>query len=255
MFWTNYERYCQRIGQPANTVAANCGVKSSGTVTGWKNGAVPRPKILARIVAYFNAHGLKCDVASLMAETDEDETFSAMPRWLQILQTKYSSLDEHGKSVVDYVLNSEYERCQLEDDEPQAPVMIRHYLYSPAAGVNGLVSGEDYEDIQLPPNAPNGADYCLTVSGDSMEPYISDGDLIYVKEDEPLQPFDVGVFCVDGSTYVKQYCPSIDGSVYLLSANPKREDANITITRDSTSSLLCFGKVLLKKRLPQPIYN
>lgn len=254
MFWTNYDRLCHAIGESPSVVAKACGI-SSASVSGWKYGSTPRPRTMSKIVDYFNKHGIKCDVATLNAETDEDASFESMPRWLQILQAKYASLDTHGKSVVDYVLNEEYERCTAEDDEPPKVITIRHYLYSPAAGVNGLVAGEDYEDIILPPNAPNGADYCLTVSGDSMEPYINDGDLIYVKEDEPLQPFDVGVFYVDGGTYVKQYCPSYDGGVYLLSANPKREDANITISRDSASTFICFGKVLLKKRLPQPIYS
>ena len=88
-----------------------------------------------------------------------------------------------------------------------------------------------------------------------MEPYIKDGSLVFVKEDAPLNPMDVGVFFVDGSTYVKQYVPSYDGSVYLLSANPDREDANITISASSTSSLVCFGKVLLDKKLPEPSYR
>lgn len=184
------------------------------------------------------------------------------PRWLVFgvskdseaetgIQMKYDRLDEHGKRVVDAVMGFELDR--MAEEEPEI-VTIRHYLYSPAAGVNGLVSGEDYEDIPLPADAPDGADYCLTVSGDSMEPYIHDGQLVYVKEDEELQDFDVGVFFVDGSTYVKQFCRMYNGQIGLLSANPDREDANIYIRSDSTSSLVCLGKVIMK-RPPAPQYT
>lgn len=168
-----------------------------------------------------------------------------------ILDEKYDCLDEHGKRVVDAVIGFELDR--MAEEEPEI-VTIRHYLYSPAAGVNGLVSGEDYEDIPLPADAPAGADYCLTVSGDSMEPYIHDGQLVYVKEDEELHDFDVGVFFVDGSTYVKQFCRMYNGQIGLLSANSDREDANIYIRSDSTSSLVCLGKVIMK-RPPAPQYR
>ena len=187
------------------------------------------------------------------------------PRWLALgddaveyqseIEKNYESLDKHGRQVVDAVLSAEVERCKQNRAEVDKVTYIRHYLSSPAAGVNGMVSGEDYEDIPLPADAPSGADFCLTVSGDSMEPFIRDGDMVYVKADDPISDFDVGVFCVDGCTYVKQLCRGYDGTVYLLSANPLREGANITVRRDSTSSLVCFGRVMLRRKLPQPRYN
>lgn len=189
---------------------------------------------------------LDCSVAELVGEIPQ-----AAPQVDDELARKFAALDGHGKRLVMMILNAEYERCIAAEPEI---VTIRHYLYSPAAGVNGLVSGEDYEDIPLPADAPDGADYCLTVSGDSMEPYIHDGQLVYVKEDEELHDFDVGVFFVDGSTYVKQFCRMYNGQIGLLSANPDREDANIYIRSDSTSSLVCLGKVLMK-RPPAPQYT
>lgn len=164
---------------------------------------------------------------------------------------KYEKLDDFGKRAVNAVLDAELERC----DKVVDLGTIRKYLSRPAAGVNGLVEGEDYEDIPRTVKTPPDADFALVVSGDSMEPYIKDGETVYVKRDEPLQPMDVGVFGVDGATYIKQYAPMYDGSLMLLSANPKREDSNIRISKDSGQSVHYFGKVLLKKKLPQPIYK
>ena len=44
----------------------------------------------------------------------------------------------------------------------------------------------------------------MRIQGDSMEPYIHDGGVVYVNHD-PLQNGDVGIFCVDGDMVCKQY--------------------------------------------------
>ena len=49
-------------------------------------------------------------------------------------------------------------------------------------------------------------------------------------------------------------CECHGGTLHLLSANPIRQDANIEIPRDAGRSCICFGKVLLDHRLPQPSY-
>ena len=165
------------------------------------------------------------------------------------LVQKYEKLDDTAKAVIDSVMDIELKRVPAPDLGT-----IRHYLFSPAAGVNGL-SEDDYEDIPRTPNMPKEADFCLTVSGDSMEPYINGGEIVYISEKAPLKELEVGVWSVDGSTYVKQYAPGYSGELYLLSANPLRQDANITIWPDGNQSVQYFGKVLLDKKLPRPIYK
>ena len=129
---------------------------------------------------------------------------------------------------------------------------IRHYIVPAAAGYASPIEGEDYEMLELD-DVPAGADYCITVSGDSMEPYIKDGSLVFVKRSLELTDFDVGVFYVDGDVLIKQLFVDPMHNIYLLSANPRREDANKMISHNSTSTLMCFGKVLISK-LPRPNY-
>lgn len=173
------------------------------------------------------------------------------------LDERYSTLDAHGKRLVDAVMDIELGRVEQPAPEPKIIDLgtIRKYLSRPAAGVNGLVEGEDYEDIPRTPDMPKEADFCLVVSGDSMEPYIHDGEMIYINEKAQLEDSDVAVFVVDGATYVKQFVPSDDGNTYLLSANPKRQDANITIYKTGNQNVQYFGKVILKKKLPRPLYE
>lgn len=53
MFWNNFESLCAKKGVSYNAAAADVGVRSSGTVTGWKNGAKPRGPVLKRLADYF----------------------------------------------------------------------------------------------------------------------------------------------------------------------------------------------------------
>lgn len=53
MFWTNYCRLCSQIGKSPSAVAKECGIKSTGTVPAWKNGAIPRWSVIVAISDYF----------------------------------------------------------------------------------------------------------------------------------------------------------------------------------------------------------
>lgn len=190
-----------------------------------------------------------------MVDDPHRTKYAAMSR----VEARYQALDAHGRRVVNLVMDAEAERVAA-SVEPVAPVvdirpMIRHYLVPAAAGYASPVQGSDYEMIPLPENAPAGADFCITVRGDSMEPYIPDGSLAYVKRGAPLDEFDVGVFFVSGDVFVKQWCVDMRGTLYLLSANPDREDANKEISKSAAETVVCFGKVLGLKKLPPPEYR
>jgi transcriptional regulator with XRE-family HTH domain len=167
----------------------------------------------------------------------------------------YKDLNDHGRAELErygnYLRSQDvYKRVEA---EPHVEY-IRHYLVPAAAGYASPIEGEDYELIPLDPKAPRGADYCITIRGDSMMPFIGDGDLVYVKRGADMTDFDVGVFYVDGDVLCKQYCVDAYRNLHLLSANSAREDANRTIKADSMSRVMCFGKVLLPHKLPQPVY-
>ena len=52
MFWERYENLCESIGKKPNSVAAELGF-ASGSVTKWKNGAIPNGETLLKIARYF----------------------------------------------------------------------------------------------------------------------------------------------------------------------------------------------------------
>ena len=92
----------------------------------------------------------------------------------------------------------------------------------------------------------------MRIDGDSMEPYIHDGDVALCKRGAIIHDGDVGLFFVDGDMKCKQYCQDYSGNVYLFSANRDRSDADVTIMASSGITLMCFGKVLLDKSIPLP---
>lgn len=184
------------------------------------------------------------------------------------LLANYRQLDAHGQKLVRIVCNTELERLRphkpkimrLEEKEQGRSIGIKHnryipfYLTPPAAGIAVPLEGDDFEMLLADDSVPAEADYAVCISGDSMEPYIRDGEIVFVKEAQELCDGDVGIFCVDGAMYCKQYYADGKGSLHLLSANPNRINANIYVDGESGSSVKCCGKVLLGKTIPLPDY-
>ena len=75
MFWTNFEYLCKNAGVSPNSVAAAM-KKSSGSVTAWKNGIVPRRGTINEIAEYFGVNAddlLKVDLQKTNKPTLENE--------------------------------------------------------------------------------------------------------------------------------------------------------------------------------------
>lgn len=53
MFYETFARLCQQKGVSPNAVAKEIGVKSTGTVSAWKKGAIPNDGKLLAIAEYF----------------------------------------------------------------------------------------------------------------------------------------------------------------------------------------------------------
>ena len=184
------------------------------------------------------------------------------------LLANYRQLDAHGQKLVRIICNTELERLK-----PRKPEVIRFpekkqerkvarkhnryipfYLTPPAAGIAVPLEGDEFEMLLDEDYLPTDADYAVCISGDSMEPYIHDGEMVFVKETQELYDGDVGIFCVDGAMYCKQYYVDEERNLHLLSANPNRINANIYVDGESGSSVKCCGKVLLGKTIPLPDY-
>ena len=113
---------------------------------------------------------------------------------------------------------------------------------------------EDY--TLLPRSAAGGAetDFCLTLESDCMEPVYQKGETLRVTLREAPREMAAGVFLYRGRVYVRQWCEDCEGNLYLLCANPRRENENLTLGPKERGACLCLGTVLPGKPLPRPYY-
>ena len=169
------------------------------------------------------------------------------------LVSRYRRLDESGKQLTDAVIDHELRRIESaqRDSSPERTKIIPLYATPAAAGYASPAIGEDYEDYEIP--ASSDADFAVRISGDSMEPHISDGSVVLCRRGAVIHDGDVGLFFVDGDMKCKQYCQDYAGNVYLFSANRERKDADVFLPASSGITICCFGKVLLKKSIPLPV--
>ena len=251
LFADNLQRLMKQHREKQVDIANLLGVSKS-TVSAYCSGSqMPRMDKIEQLALHFGVTR-----GFLLGETAQPAVPAPQPEEPEApVLPIYRALNERGQNeLLRYGRYLVQQPSYKAEKEPEKLVMIKHYLVPAAAGYASPIEGEDYENIPLDPAAPVGADFCLTIRGDSMEPYIPDGSLVYVRRDAPLQEFDGGIFFVDGDVFCKQWCEDYGGTLHLLSANPVRQDANISIARDSGRSCVCFGKVLLDHRLPQPSY-
>lgn len=75
-----------------------------------------------------------------------------------------------------------------------------------SAGPGAFLDENNFELRRFPADEiPDGAEFAIRISGDSMEPVYSSGQIIWVQLCKQLRPGDVGIFEYDGNGYVKMY--------------------------------------------------
>lgn len=175
----------------------------------------------------------------------------------QKVAERYSRLDRYGKATVQAVIGEEEARVkdQAEMDDfliKPEPKIIPLYWSAAAAGIASPILGEEYDPYELKPEDPQGAMFAVKVCGDSMEPHFPDGSIAFCNKD-PIADGDIGVFCLDGESFIKQYhYDRLMGMTYLFSLNRNRADADKLITRTSGQMLTCMGRVITRRRYPLP---
>ena len=175
----------------------------------------------------------------------------------QRLARDYDELDDYGQRAVRAVADVELDRIRKPASnvigvEEARKKVIPLLGGSFAAGRAEPDFGNAWTDYEIDADSP--AEFAIHIHGDSMEPYLHDGSIALGVKREP-QDGDVGAFMLGGEFLVKQYCEDILGNVYLFSLNRARSDADVTLwakDRDN-NELVCFGTILMKKRVPLPM--
>ena len=112
----------------------------------------------------------------------------------------------------------------------------------------------DYTLLPRSAGRDEGADFCLTLDSDCMEPVFGRGETLRITRSEAPREMAAGVFLYRGRVYVRQWCEDSAGNLHLLCANPKREKENLMLSPAERGACLCLGTVLPGKPLPMPFY-
>ena len=190
MFWTQYQHLCQNIGKSPNGVAKELGL-SSGTVTFWKNGKIPKSDTLKKIADYF---GVTVDY--LLG--NEKETAPSIKPNAIFLDASHVFMIPTFENV--------------------------------SAGFGVLANDEIVDYIPLYFAHPSEAEetICIKVKGDSMYPKIEEGDVIQVHKQDTVDSGTIAVVLLDGEEGLVKRVEYGDGWLELHSINPMYKTIRFT---------------------------
>lgn len=200
----------------------------------WETGKrEPNQEMLLKL-----GEALDCSVLDIMGA----DTVIRIHRESPMVQ-KYNALDKHGKTIVDFVLEVEYQRCTKAEEVAEKPRTKIIPLFCAAAGPGEPPSQDGFEDYEVDEASP--ARFAVKISGDSMEPELHDGDIVLCRRKRP-EIGELAVMMVNGAIYVKQYIT--DGiNIYLRSINRKRKDCDVDIWSSGNDTVVGYGTVIHKK--------
>lgn len=150
---------------------------------------------------------------------------------------KYRALDEHGKEIVDYLIEVEHKRIAVTEKKPKLRMLkIDYYALPASAGTANFLDREFAEELLVPESdIAEQADFVISVGGDSMEPTFHNGDKVFVEKCDSVDIGEIGIFVVNGDVYIKER-----GNNQLISHNQKYNPIALT----GHDSAFCCGRVL-----------
>ena len=211
-------------------LAEKLGVSSGSVIYNWEKG-IGRPDCDKLVML--------CDILDISADELLGCKFvvkrPTATEWAML--QKHRALDEHGKEVVDYMIDSEYKRVRLAMKKPKPRMLkVDFYNYPASAGTGNFLENEIPEQILVKDSAEaEEADYAIPVSGDSMEPTYHDGDKVFVEKCDSVDVGEIGIFVVNGEVYIKER-----GNKCLISHNENYKPIRI----GENDSVYCCGRVI-----------
>lgn len=154
----------------------------------------------------------------------------------------FRMIDERGRNTV--LASIKHELTYMSKSfSAQLSGLIKRTLpvyNAPAAAGEALpIIADDYDLVETDV-APADADFGIRISGDSMEPLIDDGTIVWVKRQEMLSNGEIGIFVLNGESLCKKI-ENTNGECRLISLNKKYQPINILETDD----LRVVGSVLV----------
>ena len=224
------KKYRNIKGMTQQDIADALGESSGRVIYNWEKG-IGRPDCdkLARLCDLLGVSADELIGCKSMAQRPTATEWNTLQ--------KYRALDEHGKEVVDYLIDSEYKRVVIATKKPKPRMYKIDWFTLPAsAGTGNILDSDLAEELLVPESAEaEQADFVISVGGDSMEPTYHDGDKVFVEKCNAIEVGEVGIFVVNGDVYIKEL-----GNNCLISHNEKYKSIRI----GENDSVYCCGRVI-----------
>lgn len=254
MDYATFDKLCKANGTSATALALKLGL-SKGNTTSWRKGGNPSADILIKI-----ADELNCTVDVLLGRgkfapicNDEDEK-ALYSAFIQLNDRDKAKVIERAETLVELATESAAKEQAAKKAKPDALAINEHeepgqieefYIdlcYLPASAGSGVQLDENYSEPMRIAHTPiaERANYAVRVSGNSMEPEYSDGDIVLVETCPDIEIGEIGLFIVNDLGYIKER-----GEDRLISLNPKCPD----VTIGAGDIVRCRGRVLGKAEI------
>ena len=223
--------------------------KAYQTVASWESGkSQPDADTLIKLCDLYGVQDIIGTFAPTI-ESTSDLSLRNLSKLEQALINKYRSLDAHGRGTVDTILDREHARCnpgpaavRTRETAEGEPDRLLVYYDAASAGFGNYLSDTGGEMLEFPAGTvPAKADCGIKIAGDSMEPKIPDGSIVFVHCCPAIDNNEIGIFRFRGEGYCKKLI--IDyrrRQTRLKSFNPDYDD----IIVDAPSEFCTFGRVL-----------
>lgn len=170
--------------------------------------------------------------------TDDIDTITVLPDTLNQLMEFIKFHDERHYNTLAALCDPDYDQAGDAVTIVRLPTRkIKFYRLSATAGLgNYLDNDPDEDEIEV---TNQECTFAVRISGDSMEPDYSDGDIALVKQCEVIRNAHVGIVSYRGDCYCKKIVQTPKG-ILLVSENKKYAPIPV----DSLDEYHLFGEVL-----------
>lgn len=153
----------------------------------------------------------------------------------------YNSLTfPNQEKSIDYMKYLKSTQNDVELAEESIPYTTKVQIVGQTAAGQPLMYGDSItRDISDLSDIPANADFALTVNGDSMEPLIKNGSIIYIHSQEDVENGTISIVELDGAVTCKKIYKE-DNKLKLVSINEKYEPMLI-----DKGNVRILGKVIL----------
>ena len=151
-----------------------------------------------------------------------------------------NSLNKLGRERVDEYISLLKESPEFSYKQKVIRIKRQMPLYDlPAsAGTGVFLDSDSYTLIDVDETVPENANLAVRISGDSMTPLYTDGQIVYVRQQPDLKPGEIGIFVLNGEAYCKKL--ETDGGIKLISLNPNYKPIKVQYSYE----LRVIGKVV-----------